>query len=205
VKGDPADGVVADQTGRHHELGEPAGIYALVTVAVEIDALATEEVDGVGGVGVTGDVEVGEVELPDEAVMGTEIGEVTKGVGKGEADLDEVEGVDVGFEEEVVIGGSEAAHGGVQLRRGTKDEAGEFGVHGDEREVVDEVPDELELGFQVVGPDFPDCYGFGFDTGTGTGISVRVDVEHGHRLFLCFLIMVEIVHRERKREEREID
>lgn len=161
VKGDPADRVVAHQARGHHQLGEPAGIYAVPAGAVEIDALAAEKVDGVGSVGVARGVEVGEVELPDEAGVGPEVGEVAAGVGEGEAELDEAEGVDVGFEEEVVVGGQEAERvrpGGVHL--GPEDDAGKLGVHGDEGKVVDEVADELELGFDVVGPDLPDCYGF---------------------------------------------
>ena len=48
--------------------------------------------------GVTSDVEVLEVELPDEGVVGAEFGEVAVVVGEGEADLDQMQAVHVGFQ-----------------------------------------------------------------------------------------------------------
>ena len=104
---DPTHGVVAHEPRRHHQLREARGIHAVGGVTREIDALTTEKIDGVGSVGVTRHVEVTEVEFPDGAVSG-EVGEVAGGVGEGEADLDEVESVNVGLEEAVVVGGTVA-------------------------------------------------------------------------------------------------
>ena len=56
--------------------------------------------------GVAIDVEVAEVELPDESApadSAAEIGEVSVGVGESETDLDEAESVDVGFEKLVEV------------------------------------------------------------------------------------------------------
>lgn len=126
----PADGVVADQTGAHHELSEAGGVDAGGAVPVEVDAVVAEEVDGVGSVGVTRDVEVGEIKLPDAAVaVGVRVGELAVGVGEGEAELNEVESVDVGLEEGVVVGWGEGAAG---VGVGLEDDAGELGVHGNE-------------------------------------------------------------------------
>lgn len=43
-----------------------------------------------------------------------------------------------------------------------EDEARELGVHGDERVGVDDALDQLEFGFEIVGPHFPDHDGFLF-------------------------------------------
>ena len=103
MKRHPAHGIVADESRRHHEFSEARGLYAVGGVTREIDSLTAEEIDGVQRVGVTRNVEVTEVEFPDGAVSG-EIGKVAGGVGESEADLDEVESVDVGLEEAVVVG-----------------------------------------------------------------------------------------------------
>lgn len=176
VEGDPAHRFVADQPRRHHERGEPRRVNALGAVAVEVDALAAEELDGVGSVGITRHVEVVEVELPDEARgVGAEVGEVAAGVGERESNLDEAERVDVGLENLVVIGRPQLPSvrpGGVQL--GAEYQAGKLGVHGDVREVVDDVLDELELGFQIVGPDFAN------HDGLGIGIPIRIFLLAAH-------------------------
>lgn len=69
--------------------------------------------------------------------------EVAVGVGEGETELDEVQGVDVGLEEAVVIGGAElkvaARGGGIDV--GAVDDAWEFGVHGDERVAINQFAD----------------------------------------------------------------
>lgn len=84
--------------------------------------------------GITRHVEVAEVELPDEGGLGgSEAREVAVGVGEGEADLDEVEAVDVGLEDGVVRGGSTVAEFVVGSGVGADHDTGEFGVHGDAR------------------------------------------------------------------------
>lgn len=84
--------------------------------------------------GVTRRVEVGEVELPDAApASASSCGEVAGGVGEGDAELDEVEGVDVGLEQPVVV--FRVAESVIAGR--TVDNAGKLGVHGDVRVVVD--------------------------------------------------------------------
>lgn len=75
------------------------------------------------------------------------------GIGEGEADLDEVEEVDVGLEDGVVGGGVAEAEG---FGGGADDDAGELGVHGDEGVPVDEEADQVEFGLDVVRPDRAD-------------------------------------------------
>lgn len=58
---------------------------------------------------------------------------------------------------------SGGVHGG-----GTEDDAGEFGVHGDVRVMIDEVANQFEFGLEIVGPYFPNrdvVRGFGFKFG----------------------------------------
>lgn len=54
---------------------------------------------------VTRDVEISEVEFPNEGVGVAEDGKVSCVVRKGEADLNQVEAIHVGFEHDVVRGG----------------------------------------------------------------------------------------------------
>lgn len=49
------------------------------------------------------DVEVAEVEFPYVGVAGAEVRKVPVGVGEGEAELDEIEGIDVGLHDSVVV------------------------------------------------------------------------------------------------------
>lgn len=106
VERDPRHAVVADEPWRHHQLPEPLRVDAGLPIPIEVDALAAEELHRVVRVGVTRHVEIAEIELPDEGGFGgSEAGEVAVGVGEGEADLDEVEAIDVGLEDGVVGGG----------------------------------------------------------------------------------------------------
>lgn len=159
VERHPTDWVIAHQPRRHHQLGEPGGVHTLLPVPLKVDPLCPEQLDRVRSVGVTRDVEIGEIELPDEPILRSQIGEASVGVGEGETDLDEVQGINVGFQDLVMIGGSAVVETGVGS--GTKDETGEFGVHGNKRVVVDDLPYELKLRFQIMRPDLPDDYGFG--------------------------------------------
>ncbi|WCJ41883.1 hypothetical protein M5689_022722 [Euphorbia peplus] len=144
MESDPADGFITDESGGHHELSEEGGVNAVFLISEEVNPLLGQEGDGIRGISVFREVKVLEVELPDEAVGGAEVGEVTVGVGEGEADLDEVEGVNVAFEDVVVV----ARTGVADMGGGwAEDDAGELSVHGDVREVVDEVADEVEFGF----------------------------------------------------------
>lgn len=65
------------------------------------------------------------------------------GIGEGEADLDEVEEIDVGLEDGVVGGG--VTTDGVR----TDDDARKLCVHGDEGVLVDEETDQVEFRFDV--------------------------------------------------------
>ncbi|URD99341.1 hypothetical protein MUK42_32230 [Musa troglodytarum] len=152
VEGHPADGITQDHAGRHQELREPVGIHPVLPIPREIDVRLPEEVDGVGVADVTVNVELPEVELPhDGAAAGGGGREVAFGVGEGEAELDEVEEVDVGAEDVVVAVGD-----GLEVAEGADGDARKLGVHGYEREVVDDLADHGELGFEVVGPDVAD-------------------------------------------------
>lgn len=85
--------------------------------------------------GVTRDVEVSEVELPDEAVGGAECGKVSHLIGESKTDLDQVEAVDVGFKHSVVRGWFSVAKRGV-TGVGAHNHTGELGVHRYKRERV---------------------------------------------------------------------
>jgi len=157
MEGDPLDIVVQHDTRRHHQLGEAGGIDPLGRKAVEVDATAAEQVDGVvaGRVGVR--VEAPEVELPDAAPPPRAARrERTRPVGEGEAKLDELEHVDVALE-----GGVVAVAGEPVLGAGLDHEAGELRVHGDVRVRVDDGADHRELLLQVPRPDFADLHGVG--------------------------------------------
>lgn len=154
VKRDPADGVVTEKTGWHEQVGEPGRVDAVLGVPLEVDPLAFQEVDGIGSVGVTRQVEIPEVELPNEGVGGTESGEVAVGVGEGEADLDKVQNVDVWLEETVVVGGASARWIGGRAR--AEDDAGKLRIHGNERESMVELSDEAEFVFQIEIPNLTD-------------------------------------------------
>lgn len=141
MKSDVGDVVVADESGGHHELSETGSFDSVHTSLLEIDALVTQEIDRTGSVLVAGDVEVGEVKLPDVVVIwGAEVGEVSMRVGESDADLDELEGVDVGLESFVVIGRAAVA----EIL--AEDNAGKLGVHGDIRVTVDGVADQRKFG-----------------------------------------------------------
>ncbi|CAK9314282.1 unnamed protein product [Citrullus colocynthis] len=95
------------------------GVNPLNSVAFEINALSFQEIDGIGSVKVRSDVEIPKIELPNEGLVGGKCGEVDVGV-------------DVGLEEKVVIGEAD-------------EDAGEFSVHGNEREWMEEAIDEVEI------------------------------------------------------------
>ncbi|KAH1222368.1 hypothetical protein GmHk_12G035545 [Glycine max] len=160
VKRHPTHRVVADESRGHHEFGEQVGVDALRRVAAEVDSLAAEEIDGVRRVGVTLHVEVTEVEFPDEAVGGSEVGEISVGIRESETDLDQVKCINVGLEKAVVDGRWEVGFCGV-YSVGTENDAGEFGVHGNERVIIDDLTNQLEFGFEVGCPDLADQDGLG--------------------------------------------
>ena len=80
---------------------------------------------------VTRDVEVLEIEFPDEVFGGSEVREVAVIVGESEADLDDREAVNVGLEDSVVCGRSpEVGVGGGGGGIGAADDdTRELGVH----------------------------------------------------------------------------
>jgi len=154
VEGDPVYGIVEHDAGGHEELCEPSRIDAALGVAAEVDAAATEQLDGVGGEDVARVVELAEVELPDAAAAAsTEGRQLAARPGEGEAELDEVQHVNVGLEGGVVVVG-----GGAEGADGPADDARELRVHRDERELVDDVADQRELLLQVVRPHLPDLH-----------------------------------------------
>lgn len=152
------DGIVKDDAGRHEQLREPPGVDTVLPVLLEVDARLPEEVDGVRDEDVAVNVELPEIELPDyRAAGGRRGGEVPGGVGEGEAELQEVEEVDVGAEG-VVVGVS----GLLEVPEVADDNAGELGVHGDVGEVVNDVADHSELRLKVSGPHVADLDGVFF-------------------------------------------
>lgn len=152
VKGNVGHILVTDKPRRHHELREVRDGHAILESRLEIEALVAEEVDRGGGVFVAGDVEVAEIELPDEAAVGTaEVREVPGGVGERDPHLNQFESVDIRFEGFVVVEGV-----GVVVVVVAEDDAGELGVHGDKREAIYEVADEREFVVNVLGPNRAD-------------------------------------------------
>ena len=161
VERDPTHRVIANESRRHHKLREPGRVDTLLPVPLEVDPLPSQQIDGVGSVGITRHVEVAEVELPDEPVFTSEVGKVPVGVGEGQTHLDEVQNVDVGLQNPVVIGRPELAV--VWLSRvhsRTENQPRKLRVHGNVGVGVDDLPDELEFGFQISRPDLPDLNRF---------------------------------------------
>lgn len=151
MKGNVSDIVVAQQARRHHELREKGGRDAALASVLEVDPLVAEEVDRVGRVIVSRNVEIAEIELPDEAAVGlAEVGEVPKRVGERDPHLNELERVDIGFESPVPLQG--VGVGAVVA----DNDAGELGVHGNEGIPIDELADEGEFFLEIPVPDWPD-------------------------------------------------
>ncbi|KAI4383732.1 hypothetical protein MLD38_009536 [Melastoma candidum] len=86
----PTDGIVADESGLDHEPREDGGVDALGAVAVKVDPLLAEEVDGVPVVDVSLGVEIPEIKLPDVTAIGTKIRKVAIGIRKCQSQLDDV-------------------------------------------------------------------------------------------------------------------
>ncbi|KAG6470622.1 hypothetical protein ZIOFF_071699 [Zingiber officinale] len=84
------------------------------------DAISLEQLDGGRGVTVATDVEVAEIKFPHVthtsvvAVDGT--WQVAGGVGEGETDLDDAEGLDVGADQFIALGEGEGAVGTERIR-----------------------------------------------------------------------------------------
>jgi hypothetical protein len=126
VKSDPLDIVVEHDARRHHQHGEAGGVGALGRETLEVDSTAAEQVDGVTVARVAERVEATEVELPDAGPAPRAARrELAFLVGEDEAELDELEHVDVALEDGVValILVAEWAH---RLQY----DAGELRVHG---------------------------------------------------------------------------
>jgi hypothetical protein len=154
VKSDPLDIVVEHDARRHHQHGEAGGVGALGRETLEVDSTAAEQVDGVTVARVAERVEATEVELPDAGPAPRAARrELAFLVGEDEAELDELEHVDVALEDGVValILVAEWAH---RLQY----DAGELRVHGDAGVPVDDLPDQLELVLQVRRPDLADLH-----------------------------------------------
>lgn len=154
VEGDPLHVGVEHDARRHEQLGEADRVGPLSGEPIEVDAAGAEHLDGVGVGRVGPGVEPAEVELPDAApAPRPPPREVAALVGEGEAELDELEHVDVGLEVGVVelVGGTEVADGAAH-------DARELRVHGDVRVPVDLVADRRDLRLQVPRPYLPDLH-----------------------------------------------
>ena len=98
VESDPGDVVHQDETWSREKLPEQLQVDALILESVELDARLGEELDG--GQWMTFRRQVpSEVELPG----GDRLGSVAVDVGKGEAELDDGEYVDIALDELVVV------------------------------------------------------------------------------------------------------
>lgn len=132
VEGDVSDIVIAQQSRRHHQLREARCRDAVLANGLEVDPLVAEEVDRVGSVIVARNVEIAEIKLPDEAAVGVaEVGEVPERVRERDPHLNELESVDVRFQNLVAL---ERVRVGAVV---ADDDAGELGVHGDEGISID--------------------------------------------------------------------
>ena len=182
VERHPAHRLVADQPRRHHQLREPLRFNPFAAVTLEIDPVATEELDRILRVRVAIHVEVAEIELPDEAApvdASAEIREVSVGVGESDADLDEAEDVDVGFEKLVEITRvSTAENRWLRL----EDHAGKLRVHGNVGEIFDDSADEVKLRDEIVSPDLTNHD----RSATIDEIYIWID-HHRHRLPFSYL------------------
>lgn len=154
MKSDPVDRLIQHNPRRHQQLSEAKRIDPFLVVLVEINAALRQEIDGITGAEVVFDIELTEIELPDAAPAGAAAGEVTEGIGEGEAELDQFEHVDVGLEGGVVV-----IRARFERPQSPADDAGELGVHGDEGVIVDDLAHQGELGLEVVAPDLADLDG----------------------------------------------
>lgn len=100
----------------------------MLSVFLEVNTLTSEQLYGVGGVSVARDVEITEIEFPDETVGRAQMRKIAMGVGESEADLDEIQSVDVGLKNVVMMRRAALISVGRIVRR-AEDETREFGVH----------------------------------------------------------------------------
>lgn len=151
VKGDVSNIVVAQQARWHHELSKTWGRNAKLASGLKVDALVPEEINGIGRVIIPRDVEISEIELPDEAAVGeTEVGEIPKRVRQSDPHLNELERVYVGFESLVVLEGV-----GIRAMVANNDTR-ELGIHRNKGIAIDKLAYEGKLILKVAGPDRAD-------------------------------------------------
>jgi hypothetical protein len=151
AEGDPRDGRVADEARRGEQRGEGARGDAPGAVGGEVEAAGGEQADRVRRVAVHARVEAAEVDLEGERGRGA------RGRRQGQADLDEVQRVDVGLEQGVALRRGE--RGVVDGRGRVVDDARELRVHGHVGEPLDGGADELEFAVHVVRPHLTDLKG----------------------------------------------
>ena len=101
VEAEPLDFLHEDEAGREHHLGEGDRVDAVALVLVELNAGVLQQVDAVLGVHVLRQVEL-EVELPRGHAVG---GQVRPLVHEGQAQLDDLEQVDVAAQQLILVVG----------------------------------------------------------------------------------------------------
>lgn len=151
---DPIYVVVANEPRWHHQLGEPDRVDPEIPVPVEIDPLPPKQLHRVVRVGVSRHVEVSEIEFPNIHILGAQIRQIAIVVREREADLNQIQTIDVGLEHEVVRVGFPVTECRV-VGVGSDNDARKLGVHWNQRVIVDDGPDQFELGVEVIGPDRP--------------------------------------------------
>lgn len=97
------------------------------------------------------DVEFLKVKLPDTVFTIATVGQASVLVSEGKPKLDELHQVSVSSEGLVMIIGT-----ALENARGSKDDAREFSIDGDERVIIDERLDEVDFMMEVMSPDVTD-------------------------------------------------
>jgi hypothetical protein len=108
-----------------------------------------EKLDGIESEDIGIEIEFSEIELPDAILVSATGREVALFIGESEAKLDHLEDVDVRLQGFVVV-----ISVGFESSDRSDDDAGELSVHGDVREVVDDISDQIHFFLKVIVPDF---------------------------------------------------
>jgi len=148
VKSNPVNMTIAKESWDHHELNKLHNVDSKVSILMKIHALTLEEGDRVRSMRMTRDIELTEVEFPNEAMGGSKGWKVAMIVWKGQSNLDEMNTVHIGFHHRIVI--LWLSECWMRL----KDDTRKLCVYRDERKEPNHPTDQLEFYFEIVGPNW---------------------------------------------------